>query len=408
MWRNHLLNARWFQAKGMEVELVGLEPLEWEILGADCSVRSELLKIRAGGAAEVYQLLVAYMPPGSVPPELAVGRVDVPGLGQREAVEATDYLPALDCYFEALRESVAWRGLVPPRAEPKVFTGEQSNTNIRYGDVMLKLFRRISKEPSVEIELLGALNLSFVPTLRGILENPARPGLQLGMFIDYIPDSTDGWTWATEACKAGEPIGDDLRGLGAMLAKLHRVMARLYGKREIPATQISAQMLAHLDKAVGQVPKLAELEASLAKRLQALGEGPVEVQRIHGDFHLGQVLRSPAGWTIIDFEGEPLKTPAQRRAFDSRWRDVAGLTRSIDYARFFHPDAQGSDGWYEQAREGFLAGYGLKGTSPALLYAYETDKAIYELVYETRNRPTWARIPWQAVEKAGTNEVGDK
>ncbi len=124
-------------------------------------------------------------------------------------------------------------------------------------------------------------------------------------------------------------------------------------------------------------------------------------QRVHGDFHLGQALLGADGWRIIDFEGEPLKSLAERREFDTVWRDVAGLLRSLDYARSAHADPSGNEAmtWCREGRAAFLAGYGeTAGSDPALLRAYEVDKAIYEVVYETRNRPDWAHIPLSAVQ----------
>ena len=133
---------------------------------------------------------------------------------------------------------------------------------------------------------------------------------------------------------------------------------------------------------------------------RALVDVDLVVQRVHGDFHLGQVLRSADGWTIIDFEGEPLKTLDERRRPDSVWRDVAGMLRSFDYVRGAHPDptsAQAS-AWSSAAQAAFLAGY-CEEAAPdrPVLDAYVLDKAVYEVVYETRNRPKWVHIPLGAV-----------
>ena len=120
---------------------------------------------------------------------------------------------------------------------------------------------------------------------------------------------------------------------------------------------------------------------------------------MHGDFHLGQTLHTPSGWKIIDFEGEPAKTMAERRAPDSVWRDVAGMLRSFDYAAASVPGPQ-SAAWAAACRAAFLRGYTvaeLGATEASLLRAYEADKAIYEVVYEMRNRPDWIGIPLRAV-----------
>ena len=120
---------------------------------------------------------------------------------------------------------------------------------------------------------------------------------------------------------------------------------------------------------------------------------------MHGDFHLGQTLHTPKGWKIIDFEGEPVKSMAERRAPDSVWRDIAGMLRSFDYAAASVPGS-GQRGLGGRLPDAFLRGYAggeLSATEAQLLRAYEADKAIYEVVYETRNRPDWVGIPLGAV-----------
>ena len=117
---------------------------------------------------------------------------------------------------------------------------------------------------------------------------------------------------------------------------------------------------------------------------------------MHGDFHLGQTLHTPSGWKIIDFEGEPAKTLAERAAPDSVWRDIAGMLRSFDYAAATCPGPDSDRVGAMPAGTAFLAGYTgggprrRRGRAPA---AYEADKAVYEVVYEVRNRPDWVNIP---------------
>ena len=145
------------------------------------------------------------------------------------------------------------------------------------------------------------------------------------------------------------------------------------------------------------------------------------MQKIHGDLHLGQTLRTATGWKIVDFEGEPAKPLAERQLPDSPWRDVAGMLRSFDYAprvvlqamtdgeRADGPQDAGEDSearrrWAERNKNHFLyayAGGALTDEQQTLLDAYVADKAVYETVYETRNRPTWVQIPLQAVARIG-------
>ncbi|MBN8883899.1 MAG: hypothetical protein J0H73_16515, partial [Salana multivorans] len=140
----------------------------------------------------------------------------------------------------------------------------------------------------------------------------------------------------------------------------------------------------------------------------------------HGDYHLGQVLRSASGtWAVIDFEGEPLRPLSERVLPDLPLRDVAGMLRSFDYAggsaRVDGADPEAVRTWVAEAQEAFLAGYaeGLR-TDPGagagdvadhdaddggeLLRALLLDKALYEAVYESRNRPDWLSIPLTAID----------
>ena len=128
--------------------------------------------------------------------------------------------------------------------------------------------------------------------------------------------------------------------------------------------------------------------------------GRTSDERVHGDLHLGQVLRTPDTYILIDFEGEPDRPLAERRRPDSPLRDVAGILRSLDYAA--HVAGAGPE-WAEAAGDAFLEGYGVE-RSP-LLDAYVLDKALYEVVYEARNRPTWLPIPVRAVTRLLQEDV---
>lgn len=131
---------------------------------------------------------------------------------------------------------------------------------------------------------------------------------------------------------------------------------------------------------------------------------------MHGDFHLGQVLATPHGWRVIDFEGEPLKSRTEREAPDSVWRDVAGALRSFDYAAAsagsHNPRAAA---WRDACRAAFLTNYCQSpptAEDQAILQAYEADKAVYEVVYEVRNRPQWVSIPLAAVAGLASSGPG--
>jgi maltokinase len=167
-------------------------------------------------------------------------------------------------------------------------------------------------------------------------------------------------------------------------------------------------MMDRLLAAAEIAPALAPHIPGLLRCFDHLGAETLDTQRVHGDFHLGQTLHTPAGWKIIDFEGEPAKTMAERRALDASWRDIAGMLRSFDYAAASVPGPH-STVWAAECRTAFLRGYagaGLSAADRSMLRAYEADKAIYEVVYETRNRPDWIGIPLRAVAALAADNPG--
>jgi maltose alpha-D-glucosyltransferase/alpha-amylase len=172
---------------------------------------------------------------------------------------------------------------------------------------------------------------------------------------------------------------------------------------------------------------LTQREALLAQAgaLAAAGRDALRI-RIHGDFHLGQVLVAQGDVYIVDFEGEPARSLAQRREKSSPLRDVAGLLRSIDYAAAF-AGSQGPadldetaelrkqrilDNFAPSSKEAFLAGYrdaaqagGLAAAGEAeqaLLQLFIVEKAAYEICYEAANRPAWIPVPLR-----GLAEIAD-
>jgi len=452
LWRDHLQNARWFQGKGLPFRGMSIEPLPWCVSSGDVWVRSELAIVHAGDSESVYHLLVAYSLPGMCEPEAVVGQIDLPGRGVVDVVDvprsplamrvlltwlagrtsgdgphsytaaanservclggptdsqmnpSEDTTDSREFSFKDPTDWITWFEAPPdPDSAIMIFEGEQSNTTVVIGDsVLFKIFRKLSPGPNLECEVMRALaSCSIIPRLIGRWSAPEKT-YDLGIFVQRIPDAQDGWAYALEACGNGVSIADEMEKLGETLHSLHANLAEVFPTSTIDSGRVSAQMLDRLDTACDQLPELAAHRDDL-RGILTLPPSEIHIQRIHGDFHLGQALISPAGWTIIDFEGEPLKTPEERAAPDSVWRDVAGLLRSLDYARSTHPHPESSSAyeWYDEARTAFLRGYLSSGTLPsALLTAYEVDKAIYELVYEVRNRPTWADIPRHAITSA--------
>jgi maltokinase len=216
-------------------------------------------------------------------------------------------------------------------------------------------------------------------------------------------------------------VGGDFAGeaerLGEAVASVHADLATAFGIREASADELAERaeaMHGRLKRALEIVPALADVAPALAAAYDAVRglSDAVTVQRIHGDLHLGQALRTVTRWVLIDFEGEPMAAMASRREFDSPLRDVAGMLRSFEYAGFhrvidigFEPQLSYRAGeWSTRNREAFLTGYAsASGADPrahgVLLRAFEADKAVYEAVYEARNRPNWLPIPLASLNR---------
>ncbi|WP_433006977.1 maltokinase N-terminal cap-like domain-containing protein [Kribbella sp. CA-294648] len=326
--------------------------------------------------------------------------------------------------------------VVPEDAQSLVLTVEQSNTSLVFGDTaLLKVFRRLEpgSNPGVEIEsALTEAGSELVPEVLGSARGswPRAGGGtdsgELAMMTAFQKNATDGWSYATtsvrdlyaEADLHAEEVGGDFAGeshrLGAATAQVHAELAKALGTDVWePSLMVehAEAMRRRLDKAVAAVPELGEFAPGLGRAFDALaGAGvPVPVQRIHGDFHLGQVLRTIEGWKLIDFEGEPAKSLVERRALDTPIKDIAGMLRSFDYAaRSLLSEHQGDQQiayraaeWSNRNRNAFCDGYAeVAGTDPrdqaVLLSAFLADKVIYETLYEARNRPTWLPIPLAA------------
>jgi maltokinase len=226
--------------------------------------------------------------------------------------------------------------------------------------------------------------------------------------------------FAEEDLHADE-VGGDFAGeserLGQTTGEVHQLMAQTLPSAVVGAveSQETAQQLGErLSAALAVVPELAQYADGLRAAYQqvAARTAPVAVQRVHGDYHLGQVLRTQDGWVLLDFEGEPARPLAERRALMSPLRDVAGMLRSFDYAARHllaeRPDqrhlAYRAQEWADRNREAFCDGYARAvGADPreevVLLRAFELDKAVYEVVYEARNRPTWLQVPLAAIAR---------
>ena len=361
----------------------------------------------------------------------------------------------------------------------RVGTAEQSNTSIVFGDSsILKLFRRVSPGLNPDLELSLALSragsnrvpatlawfeseLPVLPeadreaaagtgTETGTGTEQPGPGSQLatlGLLQRYLSGGRDGWEFAlthVRALREDQP-SEDLRQsagdgaeidltpgnfsaesflLGRCTAEVHLALARalpvsILGQDDIEA--LAGSMALRLDAAALVAPALKPYQQQLHAIFRELAESArdgrrLRAQRIHGDLHLGQSMRTARGWVLLDFEGEPAKPLVERRRPQPAVRDVAAMLRSFDYAAAHlltevpEDDPQHSRlaalaaSWAARNREAFLAGYAAAGAEdptadPVLLHALETDKAVYEVVYESRNRPDWLPIPMSAIAR---------
>jgi maltokinase len=249
----------------------------------------------------------------------------------------------------------------------------------------------------------------------------------------FLRDATEGWELARTSVRDlyaegdlhADEVGGDFAGeaarLGAATADVHDALARALPTGTLDAKELAALadgMRERLEQAGAEVDLLAPFAPGLRGAFDDLRvlTAEVPVQRVHGDYHLGQVMRTLEGWKLLDFEGEPARALESRRGLESTLKDVAGMLRSFDYAArqllADHPaDPQReyrANEWAQRNRDAFCRGYAeVSGRDPredaVLLRAYETDKAIYEVVYEARNRPAWLGIPMSAVRRLASH-----
>ncbi|MGO1354371.1 maltokinase N-terminal cap-like domain-containing protein [Brachybacterium tyrofermentans] len=328
-----------------------------------------------------------------------------------------------------------------PGLRSRILSGEQSNTSIIVepegtSPIILKLFRVLHDGENPDVVLQGALTAAGstrVPRLIG------SASLELGdlrthsLFAqEFLPGVEDAWRTALRLAVAGEDFSAAARGLGEAVSEVHRDLAGALGTTmtdDALRAGMVEQMRSRAAMVAAEVPQVAAHRTALDALLDAALDVPwPPMQRIHGDLHLGQVLLVPdRGWVLLDFEGEPLRPLAQRSLPDSPLRDVAGMLRSLDYVGGAVALEQGADAssWVRAARAAFLEGCmgaadGSTGTAAAegdahadpnanatadthalgvLLAAFEADKAVYEALYESRNRPDWLPIPLAALER---------
>lgn len=257
---------------------------------------------------------------------------------------------------------------------------DQSNTSLVVDDRwILKVFRKLEEGLNPDVELLTEIHdCPHVAGVRGHLTNNGRT---LAMMQELITGGRDGFQLALDSGL------EDEHALGSAIRTVHNALASAFGTSSVSGSRIRDSLNSHLDELLRQADALTDFEETLRGIYGRVPDDEVEIQRVHGDLHLGQTLRADR-WYLIDFEGEPARPLKQRRLPDHPLRDVAGMVRSFGYA-----EAMGGTADVDK----LLAGYGT-GRDP-VLDAYIADKAAYEVVYEANNRPDWIDIPLSAIRE---------
>jgi maltokinase len=463
MLASWLPRQRWFPGGGSsagELEIVSDEIL----LDGDPQLRHLIVEAGQVGMQARFQVLLGCR--SQLPPTVTSGAV----IGQLPGLTCYDALHDPELAMVLLRGIATGRTAGPLRfvREPtaplhdwqssRLLTAEQSNTSLVFGEAaILKVLRRLfpGANPDLEVaDALARLGSDRVAAPFGWIETEigGEPVL-LGVLSEFLAHASDGWKLATQtlgrlyarqgaygqeyltapvaaeleaqtgasaaaSAADGLPFAAEARQLGTATAQMHVDMATAFGRRAMTPDELAAlaaTLTAKLDQATTVVPELA----AHAGRIRAVYDEvagirePVMLQRIHGDYHLGQVMLSEHGWVALDFEGEPAAPLAERRALAPPLRDVAGMLRSFDYAARHqlvgHPERQNlaatATAWVTRCEREFCAGYAAGGGADpkdqmALLRALTLEKAVYEVIYEYRHRPGWLSIPLDYVAAA--------
>jgi trehalose synthase-fused probable maltokinase len=368
---------------------------------------------------------------------------------------------------------------------PRAITAEQSNSSVAYGDrLILKFFRRLEEGINPDLEMCGFLtekaHYQHTPQLLGALEYRGARGLRMtqGILQGFVPNQGDAWQYTMKSIsnfynevgkssvtgfvvesqndRVRASIAPFLESVGLLArrtAELHLALVsaaavaeadfapepfddKFQRSFEDALLELTNRVFRQLRQAQDRLPENAKpkvekvlgSEPQIMERFHAALSGPIRAvrTRIHGDYHLGQVLYTGADFVIIDFEGEPARPLSQRRLKRSPLQDVAGMLRSFHYAA--HAPLLASTGsvnvddgnreklngwaevWAKWVSERFLDEYlktarGAQFLPPsreeimALLQLHVLEKAVYELGYELNNRPEWVAIPLEGISK---------
>jgi trehalose synthase-fused probable maltokinase len=444
-----LARQRWFSGKARELGAVGvLDALVLAESGPEPLVLL-IVEVRApSGTHDLYQVLAGVARERELPEQEQIGGeqggVLYDALLDERQTATLGRLIASDATVVSGSSTVSFQGSDVELAEPfgaRRLSGEQSNSSVVLDErFIVKAFRRIEAGINPEHEMLGFLSAHGFENVARVEGSWAYRGelldANLGIMQRFVPDARDGWQLALEALERGDggeliaPISE----LGAVTGRMHVVLAGDPEDPEFapeePADEHVALLTATIDEQIERLfvqlpdrPGLAPIAGrgeELRDRLALLSHTGVggRLIRAHGDYHLGQALLAPDGWTVIDFEGEPGRPLRERRRKRSPLRDVAGMLRSISYASLAGEVMHGAPPdreWEQSAREGFLRGY-MDEIDPTLLPAgtqaiakqlatFELEKVLYELRYELENRPDWVIVPVTGIERLLAEDI---
>jgi maltokinase len=437
-----LPSQRWFAGKGRAVAEVRVErsvPLRTDLPSLTAVVAAVAY---ADGGVERYHLPVGHDRGPQARrladrfPDAVISQTDGPGGGPFYDAAHDERLGGV--YLDLLSRAATVEGLrfvrLPgwtgtPPGPGRLLGAEQSNSSLVFGDrLILKLFRLLEPGENPELEVTRALAGAGFDACAAPLGWIEGLGSTLGILQRFYAGSVDGWALATERVAghyraeagAADNFAADAGALGRLTAELHAAMAAALPRAaegQPDPGRLGARLHGQLAQVAALVPELASQRPAIEEvyaKAEATGGGGLHLQRIHGDYHLGQVLKADR-WIVIDFEGEPARPLAERRRLASPLQDVAGMLRSFDYAAY-QPLVLGGEvarlqgpaaAWSEANRRAFLDGYrtvaGEDGPAgedqEVLLRAFELDKAVYEVMYEARHRPPWLQIPLGGIRR---------
>jgi maltokinase len=421
--REWLPGQRWFGRKDKRIEGVIFDLIDEMRSDWPCLLRLEADVRLEGGSSELYHILLGVRAAGDPPSFLEENSEAVIGdfetrLGPGYAYDALrDPELTLDLFrtvFPELRS--------PERVRP--MNAEASNSLLIYDDAMVfKIFRSLSDKVNLDLEVAEALGRIEFPHVAAPLGIWRESGIDLGMVQPFLAGGTDGWHMALTSRRdmfggGGDPEvsgGDfaaEARRLGATTAKLHGALAEAFGLFPSDARKWAEAMLAQLNR-TSHSELDHESAARVFRRLAEI-ENPGPSIRVHGDFHLGQAIRTDSGWFILDFGGEPSRPVEERRTPTSPLKDVAGILRSLHYSCWTALMEQEREHrelvslgrhWEQRNRGAFVDGYldeaqRIGGLLPQdesclglILKSFELDRGIYEIGYEMHHRPDWLKVP---------------